>query len=230
MLHEPWQPQMTGPERTRGWIFFLLYLLVFPTLGVFLQIILFADTEAPIAEVNVLYYALIFVLSLAVFWRYLRGGLDRLLDALPVSLFALVSGLVGAGVLHMLVMLPPYPVVSPVSAQWQQEFLLSPGATMLLVVVLIPLIEEPLYRGLVFGSLRLKGRVSAYAVSILVYSLSCVWRYALELGDVRFLLLAVQYIPMSLALAWCYDYSRSIWTTTLLRMVLNGFALLLTLR
>lgn len=225
-----WQPQMTDSERTRGWIFFLMYLFVFPTLSGLLQRILYGSAEAPVAEINVLYYALLFLLELVLLRRFLRAGLDQLLDALPENLFAIVTGLAGAAALYVLVMLLPYPVQNPVGIQWQQEFLLSPGATMLLVVVLIPLIEEPLFRGLVFGTLRPRSRVAAYAVSTLVYAFAGVWRYALELGDARYLLLAVQNVPIALALCWCYDSGRSIWSTTLLHMVLNGAALLLTLR
>ena len=44
--------------------------------------------------------------------------------------------------------------------------------------------------------------------------------------DLRYLLLAGRYLPMALALSWCYDAGSSVWTAVLLHMAVNGLALL----
>lgn len=100
----------------------------------------------------------------------------------------------------------------------------------MLVVVLIPLTEEILFRGLVFGSLRHYSRPLAYAVSVLLFALASVWRYALDLGDPRYLLTALEVLPAGLALAWCYDNGGSIWSAVALRMAINGVTLFLAVR
>ena len=225
MVRHKWRPQMTDSERRRGWVFFALYLLVFPYLNAWAQRLLMGEGEAPVAEANVVYYVLLFALALLVFWTFLRHGFSLLVDWLPENAFAFVTGLAGAGLLHFLVTLIPYPVQNPSEMQYLQEFAISPVATAVLLVVLIPLIEETLYRGLVFGSLRQYSRPLAYVVSVLVYALACVWRYALEIGDPAYLLLFIQYLPMSLALAWCYDNGGSIWSAVALHMTINGFML-----
>ena len=69
--------------------------------------------ELPVAEANVVYYLLAATLVFLVFWTFLRHGFDLLLDWLPENLFAFGTGLVGAGVLHLLVMLIPLPVQNP---------------------------------------------------------------------------------------------------------------------
>ena len=206
-------------------VFFALYLLVFPYLNAWAQRLLMGEGEAPVAEANVVYYVLLFALALLVFWTFLRHGFSLLVDWLPENAFAFVTGLAGAGLLHFLVTLIPYPVQNPSEMQYLQEFAISPVATAVLLVVLIPLIEETLFRGLVFGSLRQYSRPLAYVVSVLVYALACVWRYALEIGDPAYLLLFIQYLPMSLALAWCYDNGGSIWSAVALHMTINGFML-----
>ena len=38
--------------------------------------------------------------------------------------------------------------------------------------------DRILFRGLLFGTLRRESRALAYVVTVLVYALSCVWRYA----------------------------------------------------
>ena len=142
-------------------------------------------------------------------------------------LFAFGTGLVGAGVLHLLVMLIPLPVQNPNPESYAQQFALSPAATVVILVVLMPLVEEPLFRGLLFGATRRYSRVLGYVLSTLVFALYCVWQFVYTYGtvDFRYLLLFLQYVPMSLALTWCYDNGGSIWSPIALHMVLNALIL-----
>ena len=98
---------------------------------------------------------------------------------------------------------------------------------MVLLVVLMPLVEEPLFRGLLFGATRRYSRVLGYVLSTLVFALYCVWQFVYSYGtvDFRYLLLFLQYVPMSLALTWCYDNGGSIWSPIALHMVLNALIL-----
>lgn len=229
MPRKKFRPQMTESERKRGWAFFALYLLVFPYLNGWVQRLWMTEGEVPIAETNLVYYTLLFTLALLVFWTFLRHAFDLLIDWLPENLFAFFTGFVGWAALLFLVRLLPLPVESPQALQWQQEYLLSGRVTTMLVVVLIPLIEEILFRGLVFGSLRQNSRPLAYAASALVFALASVWRYALDLGDPRYLLTALEVLPAGLALAWCYDNGGSIWGAIALRMAINAVTLFLAL-
>lgn len=229
MSRQKFRPQMTDSERKRGWVFFALYLLVFPYLNGWLQRLWMSEGEVPIAETNLVYYALLFTLALLVFWTFLRHAFDLLADWLPENLFAFFTGLAGWAALSFLVGLIPLPVESLQSLQWQQEYFLSAGVTTMLVVVLIPLIEEILFRGLVFGSLRQYSRPLAYAVSIFIFAMASVWRYALDFRDARYLLTALDFLPAGLALAWCYDNGGSIWGTVALRMAINAITLFLAL-
>lgn len=229
MSRQKFRPQMTDSERKRGWVFFALYLLVFPYLNGWVQRLWMSEGEVPIAETNLVYYALLFTLALLVFWTFLRHAFDLLADWLPENLFAFFTGLAGWAAFTFLVGLIPLPVESPQALQWQQEYVLSAGVTTMLVVVLIPLIEEILFRGLVFGSIRQYSRPLAYVVSVLLFALACVWRYALDFGDARYLLTALDFLPAGLALAWCYDNGGSIWGAVALRMAINAITLFLAL-
>ena len=190
----PWRPQLTRAEMGRGWVFFALYLTVFPLSMGWVQRAFHG--ELPVAEANVVYYLLAATLVFLVFWTFLRHGFDLLLDWLPENLFAFGTGLGGAGVLHLL-------------------------------VLLMPLVEEPLFRGLLFGATRRYSRVLGYVLSTLVFALYCVWQFVYTYGtvDFRYLLLFLQYVPMSLALTWCYDNGGSIWSPIALHMVLNALIL-----
>ena len=72
---------MTASERNRGWVFFALYILVFPRLMGWFQRLISGDAEPLIAESNLIYYALLFALTLLVFWSFLRHAFSLLLDS-----------------------------------------------------------------------------------------------------------------------------------------------------
>ncbi len=225
MASRKWRPQMTRGERRRGWVFFFLYLLVLPWLNGLAQRLLFPDGEIPAAEAGVVYYLLLTLLALLFFWSFLRHGLSLLLDWLPENAFAFLTGLLGGAVLGFLASLLPLPVEDPIPLQYAAEYAIAPAATAVLVILLMPLVEETLFRGLVFGTFRQYGRLSGYLAAVFLYAFACVWRYALDLGDLSYLLLAIRYLPMSLALTWCYDNGGSIWGAVALHAAFNALTL-----
>ena len=65
----PWRPQLTRAEMGRGWVFFALYVLLFPWVMGWVQRSF--DGELPVAEANVVYYLLSGTLVFLVFWTFL---------------------------------------------------------------------------------------------------------------------------------------------------------------
>lgn len=224
-----WKARFTPSEFYRGWVFFALYLFVFPLLMGWLQMLLSQrfDFFLQTSEFSLIYYFLLLCAALLLFWSFLRQGFDILLDDLPENLSAFLIGLVGAGVLQFLVSLLPLPVEDPNPASYADSFFLAPASTVAVLVLLMPILEEVLFRGLLFGSLRQYSRGLAFAVSILAYDLFCVLPLAwTPLGfDPAFLLLLLRYLPMSAALTWCYDKGGSIWAAIALHIALNGLVL-----
>ena len=97
--HRHWRPQLTQSEFYRGWVFFALYILVFPRLMGALQKALGERWQLLPAEYSLIYYLLAVTLVVLVFWSFLYNGVHILLDWLPENLFAFATGLAGAGVL-----------------------------------------------------------------------------------------------------------------------------------
>lgn len=227
MARKRWRPQLTREEQEMGLIFFGLYFLVFPALKmavvwVFDHFFGLYLSEAMSAAV---YYCVMGAMTVVLFRDFLRKGTDILLDYLPENLLAFVTGLAGAAILHFLTTLLPWPVENPDPAAWAGQFAYSPAATVAIVVVLMPLIDEVLFRGLVFGALRRRDRRLAWVCSVGLFMLYSVWTFAVAYGDVRYLVLAFQYLPMALALTWCYDRGGSIWAVAALHAVIDGYAL-----
>ena len=220
---------MTDAESRRGLVFFLLYFFLFPYGNAWIQQLIFGDAETPIAEANVIYYGVLFAACLILFWRFLKEDFQSLVDWLPENTAGILLGLAGAGVMNALLRLLPFPVSDPIPAQYAAEFGAAPIPTLALLLLLIPLVEETLFRGLLFGQFRGYSRPLAYVITSVFYALAAVWRYALERGDALYLLLSVVYLPLSIACTWCYDNGGSVWATAFLHAGLNGIILFLAL-
>ena len=96
--------------------------------------------------------------------------------------------------------------------------------TILIVVFLAPFVEEVLFRGLVFGNLRTKSRLAAYAVSCLLFALLHVWQFAVVNQDITYFLLMIQYLVPGLVLAGVYDYSGTLWASIGLHAAANALS------
>lgn len=225
MRRGQWRAGMSRSEQRRGWVFFALYFFAFPFLMAWVQRSF--GGEWPVAEANVVYYLLLVVLVFLLLWSFLKQGFSLLLDWLPENLFAVLTGLAGALALRFLVLLPSYPVQNPNAANYAAEYFFAPAATVVIVVLLMPLVEEVLFRGLLFGGLRGYSRPLAYVLSTALYCLYSVWQFVFTFGavDLRYLLLMAQYLPMALALTWCYDAGGSIWSPVVLHAILNALSL-----
>ena len=80
-----------------------------------------------------------------VFWSFLYHGVHILLDWLPENLFAFATGLAGAGVFHFLASRIPLPVEDPFYPLYAEQFAYFPGATVLILVVLTPIVVAVLF-------------------------------------------------------------------------------------
>lgn len=100
----------------------------------------------------------------------------------------------------------------------------SIGPTAAMAVILAPIVEESLFRAGIFGLLRRKSRVLAYAVSMLIFGIYHIWQGAIY--DPAQLIFILQYLPSSFALAYVYERTDSIWSCIFLHTLSNGIALL----
>ncbi len=227
MAQKRWRPQLTREEQNRGYVFFVLFFLVFPVLKMGVE--WFFDhffglylSEAVSAAV---YYYIMAVLTMVVFWSFLKNAGRILMDFLPENLFALITGFAGGQLLSLLFRLFPWPLEDPNPISWAEQYAYSPAATVLIVVILVPIVEEVLFRGLLFGSLRKRRRTMAWIASAVLFAVYSVWTFAVAYGDARYLILALQYLPMSLALTWCYDRGGSVWSAALLHAIFHAIVL-----
>ena len=92
-------------------------------------------------------------------------------------------------------------------------------------ILLAPITEETLLRGLVFGGLRQKNRIVAYVLTALLFSGMHVMNYVLQMDLVSILLNLLLYMLPSVALCACYEYAGTIWAPIFLHMIINALSM-----
>ena len=219
---------LTPFERVAGGIFFFLYLLVMPLImdTVFQGIERLLGTSISSAAERAIYYYVVFALTLIIFYHFIGKTTQRFFGNLNRTLSTWGMGLVAFYGLNELA----YRLTSlllgnqtnlndvSISAQIQD----APRTTLLIVVFLAPFVEEVLFRGYVFGSLRDHSRVVAYVVSCVLFAFLHVWQFAVGGHGVWYFVLMLQYLIPGLVLAWCYDRAGNLWAPILVHITVNG--------
>lgn len=216
--------RMTKGELIAGCTYLPLHYVVLPILiPVYAY---FSVSELSATTLNMAYYA-IGILFLAIFMRrYIRDQFDVLLDNITRCLLSLVMAIAMyfalAYIISALLLLFMENFSNPNSETVTSLAHANFGTMFAISVFMAPLVEEVLFRGVVFGGLRKKSRAAAYIISTILFCFYHVWQYAML--DISFVIYAVQYIPHAIALAYAYDRSGSIYTPIVLHMLLNALA------
>ena len=221
---------MTYGEQIAGVVFFVIYLLVLPfvTTPLFNLAERLLDTTISGAMRNILYYYILFAVTIIIFHGFLARTSRHLMDNLGGACKTAAAGLVGLYGLNELVYRLTNLIFTnrtnlndtTISAQIDD----APHMTLLIVIFLAPFVEEVLFRGLVFGNLKSRSRALAYVVSCLLFALLHVWQFAMVKQDVTYFLLMIQYLVPGLVLAWAYDHSGTLWASIGLHAAVNALS------
>lgn len=218
---------MPRGARIAGWVYFPVHVFVLPlTLGAALAAV---RGELPSdVTCNVWYYLIGLVFTLVAMWGLLRRSYDTLSGSI-LRCIGILFAAYGLDVLLSLVLQlgagfigelpsPNNDAVTRLAAADHKRMIA-------VAVFMAPLVEECLFRGVVFGTIRPRSRFWAYAVSIALFSLYHVWQYVVMYGDPKLLLSALAYVPVSAALTFCYEQTRSIWPPVFFHMCINALSL-----
>ena len=221
---------MTYGEQIAGVVFFVIYLLVLPfvTNPLFDLAGRLLAVSISAAMRDVLYYYILFAVTIIIFHGFLARTSRHLMDNLGGACKTAAAGLVGLYGLNELVYRLTNLIFTnrtnlndtPISAQIDD----APHMTLLIVIFLAPFVEEVLFRGLVFGNLKSRSRALAYVVSCLLFALLHVWQFAVVKQDVTYFLLMIQYLVPGLVLAWAYDHSGTLWASIGLHAAVNALS------
>lgn len=221
---------MSPGEQIAGTAFFVIYLVVLPfvTAPLFRLVSVLLAVDIGEALQNMLYYYILFAVTVIIFHGFLGRTSRKLLDDLGGACKTLAAGIIALYGLNELVYRLTNLLLrnqtnlndTTISAQIAD----APHMTLLIVIFLAPFVEEVLFRGLVFGNLRAKSPLAAYLVSCLLFALLHVWQFAVVNQDITYFLLMVQYLVPGLVLAWVYDHSGTLWAAVGLHAAANALS------
>lgn len=218
---------MRRSERTAALIYLPIHVFALPFLLPYLAA-LFPGLDN--ISLNAVYYGVGFVYVLGFCTPFLRKGFDITLDAPGAFLYSVLGAWVMEYFLSALLTLAlsafNVGLSSPNNDAVVEMIAYDRNRLIGITVFLAPLVEEILFRGLLFGALAGRRRRLAWVVSVAAFSLYHVWQYAI--ADPAALLSAVFYIPGSIALTWCYERTGSIWSPIAYHMLSNFIAVMLS--
>ena len=220
---------MKRREKIFGWIYLPIHVVLLPLfLSTVLYLVTGSKTSDPLT-LNIWYYLIGTVFLFATQFCFFRDSYSVLTHNFRAALLTMVMSwailMAGNVLLNLLSQLfgslPSSPNDEAVTEYAQIDMRRMAAAA----VIMAPIVEEALFRGLIFGSLREKHLFWAYAVSMVLFSLYHVWQFAVVEQSFTVLLSAAAYLPIAFVLAFCYDRSGSIWTSIFFHMFYNALAL-----
>lgn len=103
-----------------------------------------------------------------------------------------------------------------------ENFLLTAIST----IVFVPVAEELLYRGLIFGNLVQKNNALAYPISTALYCLVLILPILKNASTDYIILSFIQYLPINLMFCWIYTRTETILTPILAHIIMNTVSIL----
>ena len=223
---------LTKSELIAGWCYLPVYLVL---LSVALQYVFgWLGLETTELRVNIAYFAINFAAVLLIFHRFLRQRFfgNGFWNFIQTLILGFVFYWAGTWAIEWIVTKLGGSLTLYNNDTVSDMISMDRYVMLAVTVVLAPITEETLIRGLVFGSVRRASRAMAYIVSILVFSLMHNWQYFGFYPTLSVLLSCLAYVPAAAALAWTYEKSGTIWGSIALHAVINAlsFFSLVTIR
>ena len=214
---------LTRRERIWGFCYLLFELILLSALLRGLNQLL--PTPLPRAEVNFLFFTINLVTVLVIFREYLWKQLRQLPELCWNVVFTTIPGIFAYFLVNILMgqvifaLDPQFTSINDAGiVQMVEE-----NYTLMFIgtVLLVPIAEECLFRGLVFRGLYDRNVVLAWVASVLLFAAIHVTGYIGTQPPLTLLLCFVQYLPAGLCLAGAYRLSGSLISPILIHALVN---------
>jgi len=216
---------MQKSERILGCVYIPVHAAILPLLLGLVFAIFGVELSSPYQ--SLIFFIISFILTLVIMFKFLKSSFSDMVDEFWRAIQALILGYVLYRALFWVsvlllerVMMSDNPNSEAIITDIKDNF----RVMIVVASVLAPIVEETLFRGALFGTIRQKNRIAAYVVSTLLFSVFHIWSYLVVDFSWETLILFVQYIPPSIALAWCYERGGTIWAPILLHSGINLLA------
>lgn len=219
---------MTPDEVRYGWVYFAVQFFLLPTLLQYLNALLPVPLSA--ALLNAIYFAINFLCTGFLFRNFLRRSfavfLRTPIRVLRYACIFLSLYFIGNFLCSQLTyaLRPDFINLNDqsIAGMTQQNYLLVSVGT----VLLVPVAEETLFRGLIFGQLYNKNPIAAYTVSTLAFAAVHVVSYIGQYDALLLLLSILQYVPAGIFLGLAYAKTDTIWASIFMHITINQIGML----
>ena len=218
---------LTNRETVSGISYLIFQLIFLPGILIWTNGLL--DTPLSDAELNFCFYLINFMAMLVIFHDFLGRSAGyafrNFIDLVQAVILGLVAYYACSWVTEKLIGL-----LVPSFSNYNDEAIaaMSRGNGFLMListVVLVPPVEECLYRGLIFRNLLGKSRILAYMASILAFSMIHIIDYIGTYAPLELCMAFLQYLPAGLCLAWAYTKAGTIFAPIFIHAAINFIAI-----
>lgn len=202
-----------------GWVWMALQFTLLPQLVGLLRM---DDTRS-----NFLFHALSALVTVVIFREALLDGLRRgmahwkkFLSVCTLSLIGYYAA--GWGINRLIGWLDP----GFLNRNDQALLVMQKLWLLLTTVVLAPVSEECLFRGLLFTQIRKRSRAAGYGLSCLCFALIHVLGFLGTYTPLQFALALVQYLPAGLILPWSCEKSQTLTAPITVHAIINAISII----
>lgn len=211
-------------ETVCGWVYLVFQIIFLPSLLNAVNAML--PRELNSAELNFVYFLLNFLAIVFIFHDFLGQSFRQVIRHPAYFCQAVILGAVAYFACSKAVewiigvLVPSFANAndaSITSMAHQNSFLMTIGT-----VILVPPVEECLYRGLIFRKLYGKNRYAAYIISILAFALIHILGFLGTYSPLELCMAVLQYLPAGLCLAWAYTKADTIFAPIVIHAIVNA--------
>ena len=213
----------SSQETVSGFCYLAFQLLLLPELLKMLN----GQFSAPLreAELNFVFYLINFLAVLLIFHDFLGSAATQAVRHPAYWCQAVILGL-AAYYASMFVTNRVIGLLVPGFSNYNNSALSAMGQENRLLVfigtvLLVPTVEECIYRGLIFRNLYGKSHWAAYLVSMLAFAFIHILGYARQYTPLEILMAVLQYLPAGLCLAWSYTKADTIFAPIAIHATIN---------
>jgi len=214
---------LSSQETVAGFCYFAFQLLFLPTVLQWINGQMTNPLNA--AELNFVYYLINFMAMLLIFHEFL-GRSGRQVGQHPAYFCqAVILGFFAYYAMNFAIewvmeqFLPSFSNYNDqaIAAMMRGNYFLMFVGT----VILVPPVEECVFRGLIFRNLYSKSKWAAYIVSILAFATIHIIGFLGRYSALELLIAVMQYLPAGLCLAWAYVRADTIFAPILIHAAIN---------
>lgn len=226
---------MNQVECIVGWMYVFVHVFAMPFILSALNAHVFPALGFQLGStwLNLLYYAVGFFFLLGFLFHFLKESFADMCGSFMDTVVAVLVGFVAyiflSGLVNFLLSFFLSDLTNPNTAAVNQITKLNPNRMVVIGVLLAPVVEETLFRGVVFGTLHRKNVLLAYLVSTLFFSFYHLWQDIVLNFSPSMLLYLLQYAPAGIVLGWVYSHSRTVWAPVFLHMIINYVSISVTI-